>query len=94
VLAVNCSYLAESLAVVVMFRDAKAGFSDEDAATLKAVSPLFATALAGIVRGNDGPAEEEDEGGSLLDENNQDKPQKRKKEDAADWWKRGEEPPF
>ncbi len=94
VLAVNCSYLAESLAVVVMFRDAKAGFSDEDAATLKAVCPLFATALAGIVRGNDGPAEEEDEGGSLLDENNQDKPQKRKKDDAADWWKRGEEPPF
>jgi FixJ family two-component response regulator len=94
VLAVNCSYLAESLAVVVMFRDAKSGFSDEDAATLKAVCPLFATALAGIVRGNDSPAEEEDEGGSLLDENNQDKPQKRKKEDAADWWKRGEEPPF
>lgn len=94
VLAVNCSYLAESLAVVVMFRDAKAGFSDEDAATLKAVCPLFATALAGIVRGNDGPAEEEDDGGSLLDENNQDKPQKRKKDDAADWWKRGEEPPF
>jgi FixJ family two-component response regulator len=93
VLAVNCSYLAESLAVVVMFRDAKAGFSEEDAATLKTVCPLFATALAGIVRGHDEPAEE-DEGGSLLDENNQDKPQKRKKEDAADWWKRGEEPPF
>jgi hypothetical protein len=94
VLAVNCSYLAESLAVVVMFRDAKAGFSDEDAATLKAVCPLFATALAGIVRGNEGSADEEDDGGSLLDENNQDKPQKRKKDDAADWWKRGEEPPF
>jgi len=94
VLAVNCSYLAESLAVVVMFRDAKAGFSDEDAATLKAVCPLFATALAGIVRGNDGPGEEEGEGGSLLDESNEDKPQKRKKDDSADWWKRGEEPPF
>jgi FixJ family two-component response regulator len=93
VLAVNCSYLAESLAVVVMFRDAKAGFSEEDAATLKTVCPLFATALAGIVRGHDEPAEEDDSG-SLLDENNQDKPQKRKKEDAADWWKRGEEPPF
>lgn len=93
VLAVNCSYLAESLAVVVMFRDAKAGFSEEDAATLKTVCPLFATALAGIVRGHDEPAEEDD-GGSLLDENNQDKPQKRKKDDAADWWKRGEEPPF
>lgn len=94
VLAVNCSYLAESLAVVVMFRDAKAGFSDEDAATLKAVCPLFATALAGIVRGNDDGPDEEGDGGSLLDENNQDKPQKRKKDDSADWWKRGEEPPF
>jgi hypothetical protein len=93
VLAVNCSYLAESLAVVIMFRDSKAGFSDEDSATLKVVCPLFATALAGIVRGHEGPPEEDDSG-SLLDENNQDKPQKKKKDDAADWWKRGEEPPF
>jgi FixJ family two-component response regulator len=95
VLAVNCSYLAESLAVVVMFRDAKSGFSDEDAATLKTVCPLFATALAGIVRANEG--EDEHEGGSLLDENNADekeKPEKRKKKDDADWWKRGEQPPF
>src|SRR5207302_582225 len=51
VLAVNCSYLAESLTVVVMFRDAKAGFSEADAATLKAVYLLFAVALAGMRRG-------------------------------------------
>jgi FixJ family two-component response regulator len=97
VLAVNCSYLAESLAVVVMFRDAKAGFSEADAATLKAVCPLFAVALAGIVRGNE-DEEEDAEGGSLLDETNQDqekeKPEKKKKKDDADWWKRGEAPPF
>jgi hypothetical protein len=95
VLAVNCSYLAESLAVVVMFRDAKAGFTDDDASTLKTVCPLFAMALAGIVRGNDAEGEADGEGGSVLDEDNQDKPQpKRKKDDAADWWKRGEEPPY
>jgi FixJ family two-component response regulator len=97
VLAVNCSYLAESLAVVVMFRDAKAGFSEADAATLKAVCPLFAVALAGIVRGNEDEEEEAtDEGGSLLDETNQDqeKREKKKKKDESDWWKRGEAPPF
>jgi FixJ family two-component response regulator len=97
VLAVNCSYLAESLAVVVMFRDAKAGFSEADAATLKAVCPLFAVALAGIVRGNEDDEEEDaGEGGSLLDETNQDqeKREKKKKKDESDWWKRGEAPPF
>jgi hypothetical protein len=95
VLAVNCSYLAESLAVVVMFRDAKSGFTEEDAATLKTVCPLFATALAGIVRANEG--EDDSDHGSMLDENNEDakeKPEKRKKKDDADWWKRGEQPPF
>jgi FixJ family two-component response regulator len=96
VMAVNCSYLAESLAVVVMFRDAKAGFTEEDAQTLKTISPLFAVALAGIVRGNED--EEESDEGTLLDENNQDKDksekEKKKKKDDADWWKRGEAPPF
>src|SRR3954471_1992440 len=72
VLAVNCSYLAESLGVVVMFRDAKNPFSEDDAATLKTVCPLFATALAGIVRGED-EEEESSEGGSTLDEENRDK---------------------
>jgi FixJ family two-component response regulator len=98
VLAVNCSYLAESLGVVVMFRDAKNPFSEEDAATLKTVCPLFAVALAGIVRGEDDEEEGEPEGGSTLDEESRDKPEKdkdkKKKKDDADWWKRGEEPPF
>ena len=96
VIAVNCSYLAESLAVVVMFRDAKAGFTPEDAATLKTICPLFAVALAGIVRGNE--EEEGSDEGSMLDDNNvdqdKDKSEKKKKKDDADWWKRGEAPPF
>lgn len=98
VLAVNCSYLAESLGVVVMFRDAKSPFSEEDAATLKTVCPLFAVALAGIVRGEEDEEESSEGGGSTLDEENRDKGEKdkdkRKKKDDADWWKRGEEPPF
>ncbi|HEY7119094.1 MAG TPA: response regulator [Tepidisphaeraceae bacterium] len=95
VITVNCSYLAESLAVVVMFREAKGPFTEEDYGALKAVSPLFAVALAGIVRGSE--SEEDGDNGTLLDEDNkQDKKDKkeRKKKDDADWWKRGEEPPF
>jgi DNA-binding response OmpR family regulator len=97
VLAVNCTYLAESLGVVILFRDAKGGFTEEDAATVKTICPLFAVALAGIVRGNDPDDGEPDDGGSLLDDSNQDqdKPaKKKKKKDEADWWKTGEEPPF
>jgi hypothetical protein len=66
------------------------------AATLKAISPIFAVALAGAVRveGGEEPPEEEpeskeNEGG--LEE--PDKPKRRKKGDA-DWWKHGEPPPF
>jgi FixJ family two-component response regulator len=103
VLAVNCTYLAESLGVIVMFREAKGAFTEEDAATLKAVSPLFAVSLANIVKGGEhGAGEDPDDPhfknkgeGGLLDENQQDKPKPRdKKKDDADWWKRGEPPPF
>jgi len=107
-LAVNCTYLAESLAVVVLFRDAKTPFKDEDAATLKAICPLFGLALAGIVRESgeeevDGSEDqtplfgEDTEAGDNLLDDNVDKPKKKKREkkdDSADWWKRGEEPPF
>lgn len=99
VMAVNCTYLAESLAVVVMFRDGKSAFTAEEEATLKAVCPLFAVALATMVRGDDGPDDEGGEGGAsgggMLDAENHDKPaKKKKKKDEADWWKTGEEPPF
>jgi hypothetical protein len=94
VMAVNCSYLAESLGVVVMFRDAKDPFSEDDAATLKTVCPLFAVALAGIVRGEEDEEEQGGEnGGGAVDEEKREKDKKKKKDDA-DWWKRGEEPPF
>jgi DNA-binding response OmpR family regulator len=100
VLACNCTYLGEALAAVVLYRDAKTPFSDEDAAALKAVSPIFATALASVVRGSDG--EDDDDTGDDRDggaspfydgpppKDNEPK----KKKDEADWWKRGEAPPF
>lgn len=61
VLAVNCTYLGETLAVVVMFRDANKGFVDADVTTLKTVSPLFAVSLASVVRAAQGDDEEADE---------------------------------
>ena len=109
VLAVNCTYLGESLAAVVFFRDAKAPFTDDDEALLKHVSPIFAVSLANVVRGDD--EEDEHRGDKSDDENpffdgsgdgpkgdkndkNGKKKPKKDKNDSADWWKRGESPPF
>lgn len=104
-LAVNCTYLGESLAAVVFFRDAKSPFSTDDETLLKAISPLFAVSLASIVRGDEeNPAENEKpffdadadadaDGDTQIDpEGTPKKPRKRK--DPADWWKTGEAPPF
>jgi FixJ family two-component response regulator len=88
---VNCTYLGESLATLVLFREEKSPFSDDDIAMLRAISPIFAVALANMVRrsqGSDGP--DDDGGGALLDEN--ENPPKSKND--SDWWKRGEPPPF
>ena len=94
VLGVNCTYLGESLAVLVLFRDDRSPFTDDDAAMLKSISAIFATCLASMVRGDEGP-DEDDDGGSLLDEDPKpDKPKRREKNSDADWWKRGEAPPF
>jgi CheY-like chemotaxis protein len=99
ILAAHCTYLGESLAMVVLFREGSREFTPADAATLKAIAPIFAVALAAAVRvdGNgetseDADADDESRGG-LEDEPEKDKPARRKKNDA-DWWKRGEPPPF
>lgn len=47
----NCTYLAEALASVIVFRDANKPFTEDDVETLKAISPIFAVALASMVRG-------------------------------------------
>jgi response regulator of citrate/malate metabolism len=109
VLATACTYLGESLASVILFRDAASPFSEEDAAALRAISPLFATALASCVRGDDGEEADEDADtdpaagdekntpfadGESLDGNEPPQKPKKPKKDDADWWKRGEPPPF
>ena len=80
----------ESLATLILFRDEKSPFSDEDVATLRAISPIFAVALANMVRKSQG-SDGDDDGGPLLDENENPNP---KAKNDADWWKRGEPPPF
>jgi response regulator of citrate/malate metabolism len=105
ILGTACTYLGESLASVILFRDAASPFTDEDAAALKAISPLFATALASCVRSaeaadEDAETEADGDGNNPFfdntaedDEAPKEKPKKPKKDDA-DWWKRGEAPPF
>lgn len=105
VLGISCTYLGESLASVILFRDAASPFTDEDAAALKAISSIFATALASSVRGSEASDEEAETETHDGDGNNpffdntlesdepKEKPKKPKKDDA-DWWKRGEAPPF
>src|SRR5207237_1863276 len=66
VLAVNCTYLGESLAAMVLFRDDKSPFTEDDAAILKSISPIFATLLASIVKGADDSEFSADEGGGLM----------------------------
>lgn len=95
ILAANCTYLGESLATVIMFRDEASPYSDDDVAALKSVAPIFAVALASIVRGTQSSEGEPDSDGGYggpYPEDNGDKPGK--KPDPADWWKRGESSPF
>ena len=98
VLAADCQYLAESLAVVICFRDGRSPFSGEDREALEAAGPHFAVALAQMVReGCAGGDEDEDDDaewdehgdddGGLLDEGEDD-------DTSADWWKAGNRLPF
>ena len=92
ILAVNCTYLGESLAALVFFRDDRTPFTDDDHSLLKQISPIFAVELATVVRDGqltDTPFYD----GDPTPEDPEKKPKKGKK-DPADWWKTGEEPPF
>jgi hypothetical protein len=100
---VTCSYLGESLAAVVLFRDGKTPFTDDDAQALKTISSIFSTSLSAIVHDEDEEGGDGEHGGSLLDgsgdddkpsNGGDDKPRKKGNKSDADWWKRGEAPPF
>lgn len=94
IITTNCTYLGESLAVVALFRDDRAPFSAEDVTMLKAVAPVFATSLAGMVRRgeSDDAPDSEDEHDDSGDTETDDRKKERRSE--ADWWKRGEPPPY
>ncbi len=104
ILAVNCTYLGESLASVVFFRDARSPFTADDEVLSKSISPLFAVALASVVRGEEQQEQGTGDGTSpFFDGDTQpdaddtatpDKPKKKPRRDPADWWKDGEAPPF
>jgi hypothetical protein len=95
VIVASCTYLGETLGVLLLFRDKKTPFADADISAIRAISPLFALSLASAVRGANPAGDSADEdapdtGGAPGDEP-ENKP---KKNDPADWWKRGETPPF
>jgi hypothetical protein len=85
-LTISCAYLGEPLAAMIFFRDEASAFTENDEATLKAIAPIFATALATIVRD---PSQDNFGDGPFADD---DEPRDGKRGD--DWWKRGEPPPF
>jgi response regulator of citrate/malate metabolism len=103
VLASHCTYLGESLAQIILFRDGNKPFTGADITTLRTIGPIFAVTLATMVR--QGPSDEEEDtdnpfydgGGNLADDYDGDHPPKKPRKprkDDGDWWKRGEEPPF
>lgn len=94
-IAANCTYLGDSLATLVLFRDGSSPFTPEDAETFRIIAPLVAVALASHTREPSSDEGTMDEGASedALDGSDNDAP-KPGKVDAADWWKRGEAPPF
>jgi len=81
-IGMNCTYLGETLAVMLLFRDSRTPFCDEDVAAARAVAPLFAVSLARAVKGADLPPDDAD------------RPSPPESQDPADWWKHGESPPF
>jgi FixJ family two-component response regulator len=99
-IAANCTYLGDTLGVVVLFRDAKSPFTEEDMIALKSVMPLLAAALTRAVHASGVNDDEyQPPAGTDMDvpppSSNSAKPRKKRaKDDPADWWKRGETPPF
>lgn len=89
VLAVNCTYLGEPLAAMVFFRDAKAVFTADDEALVKAISPIFAVALTKAVRQESGESPFYD--GEPDTGHSENLPAH---DDSSDWWKHGGEAPF
>jgi hypothetical protein len=90
IISLSATYLGEPLAAIVLFRDGQTTFNELDEVALKAIAPVFATALATVVRDPSLPTSEDGNDGPFMDD---DEPRNGGR-DAGDWWKRGESPPF
>ncbi|MFT3785786.1 MAG: response regulator [Tepidisphaeraceae bacterium] len=92
VLAVNCTYLGESLGTIIMFRDGKSPFTADNAATLRSIASVFAHGLTTLARKAD--IGDEDQGDDYLVDENSDPAEDPKDEygdaDNNPW---SEEPP-
>lgn len=53
IISVDCTYLAESLATLIVFRKPDKPFGGDELALLKAAGPVFATALTNLIRGGE-----------------------------------------
>jgi hypothetical protein len=73
-IGVDCTYLAESLGTLIIFRRSNKPFSGDDLDLLKAAGPVFATALTNLVHdgGRDASGDK----------------QQQSDEDESDWWRR------
>jgi DNA-binding response OmpR family regulator len=90
VIGISCNYLGETLATIVLFRDHTKPFTDEHAALLKEICPVFAVALATIVR----QVQKFESDETPFHDGDIDSHGPGSRDDSADWWKRGEQPPF
>jgi DNA-binding NarL/FixJ family response regulator len=87
-LAINCTYLGESLASVLFFRDIRSPFTADDEAVLRSIGAIFAVSLATVVR----EPQPEDGDGPPSEGGHDDSP--RPRHDPADWWKKGDDSPY
>jgi hypothetical protein len=83
VLGAHCTYLGESLAQIVMFREGNKPFTAADITTLRTIGPVFAVTLATMVRQgptDEGSDEENDnpfhDGGAIMDDEDEGHPRK------------------
>lgn len=70
IMAVNSTYLGESLATILLFRDGKSPFSADDAAMLRAIAPIFAHVLTTLAK-KEGAEEMVEEDGADVDFNDE-----------------------
>jgi DNA-binding response OmpR family regulator len=91
ILGGSCTYLGETLATVVLFREEAKPFTPDDAQALRAITPVFAVALASIVKASQAS---ETDGTPFRGDGEDSNTDNGRPDDKADWWKRGEAPPF